>query len=91
MNRTDIFETLKVKNLNTEFFWKKEYDNGTTLCEYKLFEPEMNKPFAFMQFGVNKNNEVLYGISVTSKDDMRTPIDCETMEEFGNVLDNLMV
>ena len=50
----------------------------------------MNKPFAFMQFGVNKNNEVLYGISVTSKDDMRTPIDCETMEEFGNVLDNLM-
>ena len=90
MTTNEIFATLESKKLNTEFFWKKEYDNGTTLCEYKLFESEKNKPFAFMQFGAFNNSGEIIGISVTSADDMINPIDCETMEVFGNVLDNLM-
>lgn len=90
MTTNEIFVTLESKKLNTEFFWKKEYDNGTTLFEYKLFEPEMNKPFAFIQFGAFNNSGEIIGMSVTSADDMRNPIDCETMEMLGNVLDNLM-
>ena len=90
MTTNEIFTALESKKLNTEFFWKKEYDNGTTLYEYKLFETEKNKPFAFMQFGAFNNSGEIIGISVTSADDMRNPIDCETMEVFGNVLDNLM-
>lgn len=90
MNTKEIFATLEEKKLSNKFFWKKEYDNGTTLCEYKLFEPEMNQPFAFVQFGAFNDNGNLIGLSVTSADDMRNPIDCESMEVFGNILDNLM-
>lgn len=90
MNTKEIFATLEAKKLNKSYFWRKEYDNGTTLFEYKLFEPETEKPFAFVQFGAFNDNGNLISLSVTSVDDMRNPIDCESMEVFTNVLDNLM-
>ena len=45
--------------------WSKDYGNGTTLCEYKLFERKrQRKPIAFVQVGYYNDNKEVIGATM---------------------------
>ena len=89
MNSRNIFEIIRSKQLLSEFYWRKRYDNGTSLWEYKIYKPKSRKPIAFVQIGEYDNTGNIIGVTVTYADDMQNPIDCETYTQFENALDNL--
>ena len=90
MNTPNIFESIKAKQLLSEFYWRKRYDNGTSLWEYKIYKPKSRKPIAFMQICKFDNSIDVFGLSVTYANDMQNPIECEIYEQFEKVLDNLI-
>ena len=90
MNSRNIFEIIRAKQLLSEFYWRKRYDNGTSLWEYKIYKPKSRKPIAFMQICKFDNSIDVFGLSVTYANDMQNPIECEIYEQFEKVLDNLI-
>ena len=90
MNSRNIFEIIRAKQLLSEFYWRKRYDNGTSLWEYKIYKPKSRKPIAFVQIGEYDNTGYIIGLSVTYANDMQHPIECEIYEQFEKVLDNLI-
>ena len=49
--------------------WSKDYGNGTTLCEYKLYETKRHrKPIAFVQVGYYNESKEVIGATLISSD-----------------------
>jgi hypothetical protein len=90
MNSRNIFEIIRAKQLISEFYWRKRYDNETSLLEYKIYKPKSRKPIAFMQIGEYDNTGNIIGLSVTYANDMQNPIDCEIYAQFEKALDNII-
>jgi len=90
MNSRNIFEIIRSKQLLSEFYWRKRYDNGTSLWEYKIYKPKSRKPIAFIQIGEYDNTGNIIGLTVTYANDMENPIDCETLTQFESILDNII-
>ena len=45
--------------------WAKKYDNGTTLCEYKLLETKRHRnPIAFVQVGYYNDSKEVIGATM---------------------------
>lgn len=89
MNSRNIFDIIKEKQFLTELSWRKYYDNGTSLWEYKIYKPKGRKPIAYIQIGQYDISQKVIGVTVTYANDMGNPIDCVTLSEFENILDNL--
>ena len=89
MNSRNIFEIIRAKQLLSEFYWRKRYDNGTSLWEYKIYKPKSRKPIAFVQIGEYDNTGNIIGLSVTYANDIQNPKDCEIYAQFESALDNI--
>jgi hypothetical protein len=90
MNSRNIFESIRAKQLLSELNWRKYYDNGASLFEYKIYKPKSKKPIAFIQIGEDDITGNIIGLSVTSVNDIQNPIDCETLTQFERTLDNII-
>ena len=85
----NFFDSIREKQLLTELSWRKYYDNGTSLWEYKIYKPKSRNPIAYIQIGQYDISQKVIGVTVTYANDMENPIDCVTLSEFENILDNL--
>lgn len=91
MRTEDIFNILGIKKLDYRYSWKKNYDNGTRLAEYKIFKTRRHKkPIAFIQIGFNINNSKVIGVVVTYVDSVHNTLDCENITEFIYALNRLL-
>ena len=92
MNSRNIFEIIRSKLLISELNWHKRYDNETSLWEYKIYKykSKSRKPIAFIQIGEYDNTGNIIGLSVTYANDIKNPIDCETLTQFEKALDNII-
>ena len=90
MNSRNIFEIIRSKQLVSELYWRKRYENETSLWEYKIYKPKSRKPIAFIQICKYDNSINVFGLSVTYTNDIQNPIDCETLAEFERALDNII-
>lgn len=86
MHVRHVFDVIRNKELLTELSWRKYYDNGTSLWEYKIFKGNSRKPIAFVQICQTDVTGVVFGLTLTYADDIQHPIDCNTLEHFNNVL-----
>jgi hypothetical protein len=87
MRTTDIIDTITSKGLNVRYSWSKDYGNGTSLFEYKIYKSSRHrKPLAYVQIGFyNKSKEVI-GFTFSIPGKPSECVDCENLSDLERCL-----
>ena len=90
MRTTDIIDTITSKGLNVRYSWSKDYGNGTSLYEYKIFKTNRHrKPLAFVQIGFHNINDEVIGYTFSYMPKPNEIVDCTTFADLEKCLDKI--
>ena len=87
MRTTDIIDTITSKGLNVRYSWSKDYSNGTSLFEYKIYKSSRHrKPLAYVQIGYCNTTKNVIGFTFSVPNKPSECIDCENLSDLENAL-----
>ena len=96
MKTTDIIDTITSKGLIVRYSWSKDYGNGTSLFEHKIYKSSRHrKPLAYVQIGFHNTTKNVQNLSkhkTLCKNSRKTTIFSEKPPSFegGFVLCSLI-
>lgn len=90
MNANLIVETIQKKGFDVRYSWSKDYGNGTSLFEYKIYKSSRHrKPLAFVQIGFYNATKYVIGFTFSVPNKPSECIDCENLHDLEKCLDTL--
>ena len=90
MKTSDILNTITTKGFDTRYSWSKDYGNGTSLFEFKIYKTSRHrKPLAFVQIGFYNDTKDVIGFTFSYMPKPNEVVDCTTIEDLYKCLDSL--
>lgn len=78
MKSNVILEIITKKGFDIRYSWSKNYGNGTSLFEYKVYKTRRHrKPLAFVQIGFHNETKDVIGATFTYANDIHKVVDIE--------------
>jgi hypothetical protein len=91
MRTTDIIDTITSKGLNVRYSWSKDYGNGTSLFEYKIYKSSRHrKPLAYVQIGFYNTTKNVIGFTFSVPNKPSECIDCENLPDLESALAQIL-
>ena len=91
MRTTDIIDTITSKGLNVRYSWSKDYGNGTSLFEHKIYKSSRHrKPLAYVQIGFYNTTKNVIGFTFSVPNKPSECIDCENLSDLENALAQIL-
>lgn len=91
MKTTDIIDTITSKGLNVRYSWSKDYGNGTSLFEHKIYKSSRHrKPLAYVQIGFHNTTKNVIGFTFSVPNKPSECIDCENLSDLENALAQIL-
>lgn len=91
MKTTDIIDTITSKGLIVRYSWSKDYGNGTSLFEHKIYKSSRHrKPLAYVQIGFHNTTKNVIGFTFSVPNKPSECIDCENLSDLENALAQIL-
>lgn len=91
MKALEITDTISAKGYNVRYSWSKDYGNGTSLFEYKIYKSSRHRnPLAFVQIGFYNKSKNVIGFTFSVPNKPSECIDCENLHDLEKCLDTLV-
>ena len=91
MKTTDIIDTITSKGLFVRYSWSKDYGNGTSLFEHKIYKSSRHrKPLAYVQIGFHNTTKNVIGFTFSVPNKPSECIDCENLSDLENALAQIL-
>lgn len=91
MNANLIVETIQKKGFDVRYSWSKNYGNGSSLFEFKIYKSKRHKkPLAFVQIGFYDKDKEVIGFTITYADRPSECIDCENLTDLESALAQIL-
>jgi hypothetical protein len=91
MNANLIVETIQEKGFDVRYSWSKDYGNGTSLFEYKIYKSSRHrKPLAYVQIGFYNTTKNVIGFTFSVPNKPSECIDCENLPDLDSALAQIL-
>ena len=91
MKSNEILEVITKKGFDIRYSWSKNYGNGTSLFEYKVYKTRRHrKPLAFVQIGFYNETKDVIGATFTYANDIHNVVDIEGGMDTEKILNDCL-
>lgn len=91
MKTHEILDVISNKGFDVRYSWSKNYGNGTSLFEYKIYKTSRHrKPLAFVQIGFHNESRDVIGATFSYMPKPNEIIDIEGGQDTEKILNKCL-
>ena len=91
MKANELIDIIIKKGFNVRYSWSKDYGNGTSLYECKIYKTSRHrKPLAFVQIGYSNGTKTIIGATFCHADNPMRVVDIEGGQDTEKILNKCL-